>query len=459
VRLSLAIALLIAFIAATAAYSRLPGIRESGAFDVDPPTPYFRYSNGSKPSSRLLVLHGLGGNKDMLNLLCYGLADAGIEVFSVDLPGHGSSDERFDAVRARNVVANVLDKLGSGTDILAHSLGGALILDLANDQPIGNLVLFSPAPTPVERIQSPRILLFQGEFDLTQVRAFTPQVKAAATGPLEFHDVPRTGHTGALNDPRIIEQVSSWLGGDTRQMHTSRRRSLLLAMLVASLAFGIVLLESVKKSPAAVEPRPLESKTFLFYVAAAGIAAVVPLFIHIARWLHLFAADYLMGFVFLAGSVLCLAHARIHVARRPLLIGIGAAAFAIAIPGLLVLSESMQMNLSIARLWRFAAMAGLGLPLFVADEILLRPIRPRWKGVFAMLLTRILLGAIVVSASFMWGRDAGFLYLMMDSVVLFWIALWFVGGLVQWRTNDALSTASFMAIIQGWLFAALFVTT
>jgi hypothetical protein len=110
-------------------------------------------------------------------------------------------------------------------------------------------------------------------------------------------------------------------------------------------------------------------------------------------------------------------------------------------------------------LWRFGAITALSLPLFLADEVLLRPIKPIWKRVFAALLTRALFGEIVTAAAFSWSRDSRFLYLMMDSVVLFWIGLWFAGGVIYQRTRDPLSSAAFMALVQGWLFAALFVTT
>jgi len=38
---------------------------------------------------RVLAIHGLNANKNLLNLLSYALADSGLEVFTIDLPGHG----------------------------------------------------------------------------------------------------------------------------------------------------------------------------------------------------------------------------------------------------------------------------------------------------------------------------------------------------------------------------------
>src|SRR5438874_12162787 len=90
---------LVIFIVTAVTYSRLPGTREAGVFGFEPGTPYFRYSNGST-RGRVLIVHGLDANKNMMNMLSFALADAGFEVFSIDLPGHGSSNVAFNGVLA-----------------------------------------------------------------------------------------------------------------------------------------------------------------------------------------------------------------------------------------------------------------------------------------------------------------------------------------------------------------------
>jgi hypothetical protein len=59
VRFWLAIALLLILVVTGMAYFTLPGNRESGTFDTDPPTPYFHYSPIGTPRGRVLVAHGL----------------------------------------------------------------------------------------------------------------------------------------------------------------------------------------------------------------------------------------------------------------------------------------------------------------------------------------------------------------------------------------------------------------
>jgi hypothetical protein len=77
---------------------------------------------------------------------------------------------------------------------------------------------------------------------------------------------------------------------------------------------------------------------------------------------------------------------------------------------------------------------------------------------FGLILTRLLLWAMTVSATLLWNREASFLLLIVHILVIFWIVLWFLGGLVYRRTKDPLATAVFTSILQAWVFAALFVT-
>jgi hypothetical protein len=458
VRLTLAIALLLTFFAAGVAYSRLPGTRQAGIFAIDPPTPYFRYSNGN-PKGRILVVHGLDANKNMMNMFCYGLADAGFEVFSIDLPGHGASESPFNAVLAQQAVSRVLEKLGSGTSALGHSLGAGFLLDFANDHPLNDLVLFSPAPTPIAKIEARRVMVFVGQLDIGRFRAFASQAAIAGEGKSDFTEVPWTGHSGALTKPGVIRQTADWLGGDSSRIHTTKRLALLLVMFVSSVAAGIILLGGSKPSPLPLTPLFDVKTVIVSYAGAAWAAVAVLAFVRVAGWLHLFATGYLMGFFFLAGLILCLGGIRIQVAPRPLLIAILAAAYTILVPGLLVASEFVQMTLPAGRWWRFPALFFLGLPLMVADEFLIRPLRSRWKRTLLFFLTRLLFNATMVAATLIWSRDSAFLLLIVYVLLFFWLALWLAGGVLRRRLQDAFATAVFIAILQAWLFAALFVKT
>jgi len=456
VRFTLAIAFSLIFIAAGVAYYRLPGTRQAGVFNIDPPTPYFHYIN-SGSRGRVLVVHGLDANKNLMNILCYALADAGFDVLAIDLPGHGASKVPFNAVLADETVGHILEKLGTDTIPIGHSLGGAFLLDFANDHPVKNMVLFSPAPTGIDTVMTSRLLLFDGTFELPPFRKFARQIAATAEGAAELHDLPWTGHSGALTKPGVLRTVAGWLGGDSSRIQTGKRLGLLMTMLISSLAVGILLLQGTAKETLRIVPALNGNTLVVFYIAAAFAAVALLRWIPVAAWLRMFATDYLIGFLFLTGLILCLRGFRARMSPRALTTGVAAAAYVIAIPGFLVVSEFVQISLTPERLWRFPAIFALGLPLCLADEMYLRPGPPLRAGL-RFLLTRALFAAIVIWATLMWSRDASFLLLIVHIMVVFWLAVWIAGGLVYRRTQDQLATAVFASIVQAWIFAALFVT-
>jgi hypothetical protein len=47
--------------------------------------------------------------------------------------------------------------------------------------------------------------------------------------------------------------------------------------------------------------------------------------------------------------------------------------------------------------------------------------------------------------------------LLIHFVVLFWVALWLLGELVRRSIQNVVATGIFMAVVQAWVFAAVFV--
>jgi hypothetical protein len=317
------------------------------------------------------------------------------------------------------------------------------------------MVLFSPAPTPLVEIQSPRVLLFEGKLDVPRIRTFAPVIQGAAR-TVEFSDLAWIGHSGAPAQPRVIAQVAEWLGGNALELHTSERSWLLPLMFVSAIALGLVLLGPPKPLPVVGTHDGMRT-LILLYVGSASLAAIILGFVPIARWLRLFATDYLLGFLFLTGFILCLARVRIRPGRRNVLIALLAAAYVLAVPGGLVASQFTHFALSTARWWRFAAMVVLSLPLFLADEVLIRPIPSRWKAAGIAFLTRAVMSAVAITAALVWNREAVFLALIIHLLLVLWMALWFAAAVLHRRTGDPFSTALFVSLLQAWLFASVFV--
>jgi pimeloyl-ACP methyl ester carboxylesterase len=193
------------------------GIRQSGVFSGDLATPYTHYFPQGSQRGRVLVIHGLNGNKEMMNPLSLALSDAWIRRVCHRPPRTWDSRVGFNAMLARHTVNSALEILGPDTIAIGHSLGGAALLDLAGSRSFETLVLLSPAPTPVEMIHAERLLVLTGQFDLPRIRAFVPQLETSGSEGVVLRTIPWSGHSGYLLHPQAIRGIVSWLGGDPAQ--------------------------------------------------------------------------------------------------------------------------------------------------------------------------------------------------------------------------------------------------
>src|SRR5262249_24708130 len=226
---------------------------------------------------------------------------------------------------------------------------------------------------------------------------------------------------------------------------------------VAAISVGILLLPA-----RGVEPAQTSTLAILVtYIVSAAASLLVLKFANPVEWLRLFASDYLIGFVLVTGLTVLALSSKTAKMERPnprLCIGLISAAFVIAVPGFLVVSHVLHMSLSDGRWWRFPFIAIAGLPLFVSDELTIRRIQPRWKSEAVALLTRGVFLAFILTGVLTLNRNHAFLVLIAPLVVAFWIALWFAAGVVHRSTQSPLAAAIFAALVQGWAFAAWFVT-
>jgi hypothetical protein len=58
----------------------------------------------------------------------------------------------------------------------------------------------------------------------------------------------------------------------------------------------------------------------------------------------------------------------------------------------------------------------------------------------------------------LFSRESAFLVLLLGLLLLFWVALWLFTSLVRRNVQNSAATALFAALVQGWMFAAWFVT-
>jgi pimeloyl-ACP methyl ester carboxylesterase len=441
---------------------------ESGVLPIDPPTPYIHYFGETPNRGRVLVVHGLDVSKETIGLFSSALADGGFDVYAMDLPGHGDSKVGFQTDLAQQAISNAKRYLGEKIFVAGHSMGAGLLLDLAETEQFSTMVLLSPPPISIAEIHAERVLIATDRMDIPRIRSFVPIAADIGSPNVEAWDLPWGGHSALIHNPAYVRQIVEWLGGDGTKTRTTSRLLWLILMFAAAVTFGVSLLPG----------RPLEfvdvsaSTIFARYIVAFGVGLLVLKFVNPMGWVRLFATDYLIGFFFVAG--LCSlamegniktqghrgrsASAIAHSLKKGIATAMLAAVFVIGIPGFLVVSRALHMSLSDGRWWRFPCFAIAAFPLFMSDELAIRHIQPRWKSEMVALLTRILLLAFLLTGVLTINRGDAFLVLIAPLITVFWIALWFASGVIHRHTQCPIAAAMFAAILQGWAFAAWFVT-
>jgi pimeloyl-ACP methyl ester carboxylesterase len=124
----------------------------------------------------VLMLHGLGGTKASFLPTIGALAPQGRRVIAVDLPGFGDSAKpiaaRYDPKFFSQAVIALMDALGlEQTDIVGHSLGGRVTLEVVMHAPerFGKAVLMTPSLAWLrERPWAPFLRLVRPELGLLQ---------------------------------------------------------------------------------------------------------------------------------------------------------------------------------------------------------------------------------------------------------------------------------------------------
>jgi pimeloyl-ACP methyl ester carboxylesterase len=457
-RLWIGIAATASFILGFAGAAALQPPRETGILPTQPPTPYIHYpakaEPGAKPAQRVLVVHGLNANKEFMQLFSSALHDAGFDVYAIDLPGHGDSSARFNGVLAGKVVEQAVSILKP--DIAAgHSMGAALLIDLAHRNRIGKLVLMSPGPTEVNDLEFNSALVTSERFDIPAVNAFVPQLEGADRKKFTWGM-----HSSAPFEPAQIREIVMWLGSDPNLLRTGQRIACLGLMFGGAVAMGVVLLPR-RSSAAPYGPAFSKVDVVLCYVLAGVVSMIVQRFVVVLRWMRVFGMDYMVSFFLVAGLVLIVILARKQ--KGPLVDAgaiaksMAAAAYVIVFPGLVAGSHLIHMTLPDGRWWRFVVIAAASFPLFLFDESVTRAVGNRWQNAGIGIVTRLLITACITTGVQLFNRESAFIVLLMALFPFFWIALWFATGLVSRHVQNPIAAALFAALVQGWMFAAWFI--
>ena len=456
-RLAIIATSLVVFGISYLAFRTASPLYSSGTFPTDPPTPYLHFEPQGSSLGTVLMIHGLNANKDLMRTSSMALADGGFEVYAADMPGHGSSQGAFSFSESVNVVQQIIRIVGSETIMVGHSMGGGVLAELATSNEFETMVLFSPAPNPLDEIHVGRLLVVSGGFDAPRINEFIPGLIDAAGARAFWWKYPSAGHSTALFDPPKLRAVVRWMGGRSEAIRVGDRffglALMTLAGLIIPFAIPIRKRDRERRTGHIVaNPRSVVVE----YVAAVFAAVVLLRFVDLLGWLRLFATDYMMSLVLVAGLLLWRGRG-LSVSARGLAIASLGAAYVIGVFAVGIGSHLLHLIPDGTQWFRVPILTLVSLPLFLRDEETLRGFGSWWMKWGTFVVTRAILWAGVITGVLLLNNDAAFLILIMHLVVAFWLALWWMTGFVAARTGEPAAAALFAALVQGWVFAAIFV--
>ncbi len=428
--------------------------RERGVFPTRPPTPYIRVAPEGPPRGRVLALHGVGAGKAFMQTAGMAMAEGGFEVYLVDLPGHGESSGSLSSAAALGVVEQLTRSLGADTILVGHSMGGGFLLEHAAGRDAGTLVLFSPAPVPIDVVRADRVLIVSGRFDSPRIDDAIPRVLDAVAGDAAWWREPWGAHSSALFQPRQLRAVVRWMGGRDEAVRAGRRWGALALMTLAAWVLPLAwpLADAARPGPGPLRVRDL----VVPYVFAGAAALTVLRFVRPLEWMNLFGTDYLLSVILITGLLLWRGR-RFSLSGRGLAVAVAAAAYVIVVFGLAIGSSIMDLAPAGTEWLRVPVLAAAAFPLFLHDEQTLGRVRgtaKRWAGFLA---TRGLLWPIVVTGVLLFDRSESLLVLVMHLVLCFWLVLGSMSTFVARKTGEPAAAALFAALVQAWVFAALWV--
>ena len=455
------------FALAWTGYSRTVPERIEGTLAGETPTPYIRFipfsDSPRPPAGTILIVHGLNSNKEFMQTLALALTDGGFETWAIDLPGHGDSEGAFDSEASLQAIGAAFDSLPEDTILVGHSLGAALIADLAMTRRFGKAILLSPPPIPLAPVGIGSLLVVSGRFDAPRINESIPPLLEAAGTDSRWRLLPWAGHSTSLYSPPALRMLVDWAGGSAAAVRTPERLLWLALMLAAALvvpACGLRLYQERFPGPGVREtertPQAGPAREIAAGIGALAASLVLLALFNPLSWMRLFRTDYLVGLLLFSGLILWRGSG-FPISRRGALKAGGAAAYVILATGAIG-SFVMHLVPSGEQWLRFPVLAAASLPLFLHDEQAIRPYRPWWRQWSLFALWRILIWAAVVTGVLLFNPEAAFLVLIAHFVVLAWFPLWWLAGIVARDTGEAGAGALFSALVQGWVFSSLFVT-
>jgi pimeloyl-ACP methyl ester carboxylesterase len=464
----------------------------------------------NEPPGTVIVLHGLSGNRRIMMYLASEFAGHGLQVYSLDLPGHGDNTDAFSFAKAAECATAAVESLSrrgkidpSKTIVVGHSMGGAIAIGMADHIPVSGTIVLSPAPMVLPQRMPSNLLVFSGEYELAILHRAAEALLQASGGtrarPEDFAQkrafdlryVTGGTHASLIMDRNVAHQSERWimqclfpeippetlaLNLDLAPYAVANKGRHRLAGSVLGL-IGILLLFPLCATLTASVAGPPRAEPLVDHppyalslaeVAVAALAGVWLLTLNIPlRFLHIYTADYFLSVLLIVGVVLLFFNrARIKESWPPSASSsISAAIFAFAV----FLSVGAWLNWQLADAWlngprwmRFAAILPMTLIFCGAEELVLGPVQSGKRcalrfAVFLLLRLEIFLACTLAYYELRSGQVL--IPLLAVFLALFSILQRLAADALRQRTGSIAAAILFSAILAAWFVAAVFPLT
>ncbi|HXN21072.1 MAG TPA: alpha/beta fold hydrolase [Candidatus Binatus sp.] len=464
----------------------------------------------NQPPGTVIVLHGLSANRRIMMYLAAEFAGHGLQVYSLDLAGHGDNTDAFSFAKAAECATAAVESLSrsgkidrSKTIVVGHSLGGAIAIGMADHIPVSGTIALSPAPLVLPQRMPSNLLVFSGQYELAILHRTAEALLHAAGGtrdqPEDFaqkrafdlrYQAGGT-HTSLVMDRDVAHQSERWImqclfpeiapetlalnldlapyAVANKGRHRLAGSVLGLIGILLLFPFCAALVASVAGPPHA-EPL-LDHPPYALSLAEAAVAALagillLPLGIPL-KFLHIYTADYFLSVLLMVGLVLLFFNrARIWESWPPSAwSSIIAAIFALAV----VLSLGAWLNWQLDDAWlneprwiRFAAILPITLIFCGAEELVLGPVQSGKRralrfAVFLWLRLEIILACTLAYYELRSGQVL--IPLLAVFLALFSVLQRLGADALRKRTGSIAAAILFSAILAAWFVAAVFPLT
>jgi len=463
----------------------------------------------NEPPGTVILLHGLAANARLMMYLASEFAGHGLQVYSLDLPGHGENTDAFSFATAGQCATAVVAALSrSGkidpkkTILVGHSMGAAIAIGMADRVPVAGTIAISPAPMELPQRMPSNLLVFSAQYDLAPLRQQAQALLQAAGGnrstPEDFAQLRAfdlryaegATHTSLILDRSVAHQSEQWimqalfpqippktlaLDLDLAPYATANRGRHRLAGSILGFV-GILFLFPICATLAAkltrshpTQPDPAHPPYLLVAaeVAVCALAGVLVLTLGVPlRFLHMFTADYLASLLLIVGAgllVLNKQYARENWSPDAALLSAAVLGFAT------ILALGAWLNWQLDDAWlsgprwlRFAALLPVAYVFSFAEETALGPVRSEAAralrfAVFLALRLEIFLACVLGYYKLMSGQVL--IVLLFVFLAAFSILQRLAADGLRRRGVSAAAAALFSAILASWFIAGVFPLT